>query len=293
MSSEKTAAVAGIPVEHGGATGERPLIPQVCKLIKITQETPDVKSFRLQTLDGKKPFDAEPGQLGMYGVLDAGECMFCVSAQSDEWIEFTVKRVGLVTERMHALSEGDQVSVRGPYGNGWPYEACKGRDMLFIAGGIGLPPVRAFLRYCLEHRDDYGRIDLVYSAANYKDLVFKDQLFEEWPAIRDTHVHVSVYHGSPEWQGEIAYTAPFLESLELGPENNRVAVLCGGPSLYRTCSKTLAEQGYDPGNILTTLEMRMKCGVGKCGRCNIGGRFICLDGPVFTQAEVNEMHRDA
>jgi NAD(P)H-flavin reductase len=146
--SNTEAQAAGIPVEHGGATGERPLIPQVCKLIKITQETPDVKSFRLQTLDGKKPFDAEPGQLGMYGVLDSGECMFCVSAQSDDWIEFTVKRVGLVTERMHTLSEGDQVSVRGPYGNWWPYEACKGRDMLFIAGGIGLPPVRAFLRWC-------------------------------------------------------------------------------------------------------------------------------------------------
>ena len=293
MTSTNTQAVGGIHIEHGGATGERPLIPQVCKLIKITEETSDVKSFRMQTLDGKKPFDAKPGQLGMFGVLDSGECMFCVSAQSDEWIEFTVKRVGLVTERMHELAVGDQVTVRGPYGNWWPYEECKGRDMLFIAGGIGLPPVRAFLRYCLEHRDDYGRIDLVYSAANYKDLVFKDQLFREWVGCPDTNVHVSVYHGTPDWDGPIAYTAPFLAGLEIGPENGRVAVLCGGPSLSRTCSKTLRDQGYDPGNILTTLEMRMKCGVGKCGRCNIGGRFICLDGPVFSQAEVNAMHRDA
>lgn len=148
------------------------------------------------------------------------------------------------------------------------------------------------MRYCLEHREDYGRIDLVYSAAAKKDLVYKTDLFETWPAQPDTHVHVSVYHGSDDWDGEVAYTAPFLESLELNPEG-RVATLCGGPSLFRTCSESLRKMGYPTGRIITTLEMRMKCGVGKCGRCNIGGRFICLDGPVFTLAEVDEMQRDA
>jgi len=281
-----------IVIEHGCAKGEHPLTPIPCRIVDIIEETPDVRTFRIQTLDGRKPFDCLPGQLGMFSEMFAGECMFCVPAQTDEYIEFCVKRVGMVTEKLHALDVGAQVGVRGPYGNAFPTDACKGRDMLFIAGGIGLPPVSSFMRYCLEHRDDYGRIDLVYSASNRADLVYKEDLFERWPACPDTHVHVSVYHGGEDWDGEVAYTAPFLESLGLSPEN-RVAVLCGGPSLFRTCSETLRKTGFAPGQVVTTLEMRMKCGVGKCGRCNIGGRFICLDGPVFTLEEVDAMKRDA
>ena len=287
--------MSSIIIEHGCAKGDHALIPQVCRLIKVTQETPDVKSFRLQTLDGKKPFAGEPGQFGIMGIIGSGECVFVISAQGEDWIEFTVKRVGQVTEMLHELSEGDEVFARGPYGNWWPYEACKGRDMLFIAGGIGLPPVRSFLQYCLEHRGDFGRIDLVYSGSGYDDLVFKEQLFGEWKQVEDMGVHVSLYHADDRWDGEVCYTADLLGKLEISPEGangDRVAVVCGGPSLYRTCTKKLQEQGFDPGNIITTLEMRMKCGIGKCGRCNIGGRFICLDGPVFTLAEVNAMNRD-
>jgi NAD(P)H-flavin reductase len=283
-----------IVVEHGCAKGEHALTPQVVNVIKMTQETPDVVSIRVQAKDGKAPYLGEPGQFGILGIIGSGECVFVIAAQTEEWIEFTCKRVGEVTEMLHQLSEGDEVFVRGPYGNWWPYEQCKGRDMLFIAGGIGLPPVRSFLLYCLEHREDYGHIDLVYSGSDYKDLVFKEQLFDIWPKEKDMDVHVSVYHGSEE-SGDlpVSYTAPFLESLDIKPDGGRVAVVCGGPSLYRTCVESLEKMGYDDGNIITTLEMRMKCGIGKCGRCNIGGRFICLDGPVFTQAEVNAMNRDA
>ena len=289
--------MSSIEIAHGCAKGERPLIPQVCRVLQITEETPDVKSFKIVTLDGKKPFDCEPGQLGMLGMLPYGESMFVVAAQSDEWVEFTVKRVGFVTEQLHNLSEGDEVSLRGPYGNWWPMESCKGKDMLFVGGGIGLPPLRSFLLHCLENRADYGCIDLVYSGSDFSDLVFKHQLFDVWPNEPDMHVHLSVYHDSDELPVDgnidICYTAPLLEKLELGPEDgNRVAVICGGPSLSRTCRATLLNSGFDEGHIITTLEMRMKCGVGKCGRCNIGGNFICLDGPIFTLEEIGRMHSD-
>ena len=146
-----------IEISHGCAKGERPLVPQVCRVVEITEETPDVKSFRLQTLDGKKPFDCEPGQLGMFGLLQYGECMFVVSAQSDEWVQFTVKKVGMVTEQLHNLSGGDEVSLRGPYGNWWPTEGCRGKDMLFIAGGIGLEfSVNRVGHFLLEGRYYYG-----------------------------------------------------------------------------------------------------------------------------------------
>jgi NAD(P)H-flavin reductase len=278
-------------IDHNCSCDTNPLVPQVCKVIEVTEETSDVKSFRVQTLDGKLPFSFVPGQLGMFGIVNHGECMFCVSMGGEDWLEFTVKKVGTVTERIHLLHPHSQVIVRGPYGNYWPTEACKGRDMLFVAGGIGLPPVRTFLLHTLANRSDYGRIDLVYSASTKADLVFKEQLFDLWPKEPDMNVHVSVYKGSDDWDGEVAFTAPFLEGLGLDVSNT-TAVLCGGPSLYRTCSKALAGMGVSDDNILTTLEMRMKCGIGKCGRCNVGSKYICLDGPVFTQAEVNTMLKD-
>ena len=280
-----------IEIDHDCSCEKNPLIPSVCRVIEITEETKDVKSFKVQTLEGERPFDFSPGQLGMLGLPAFGESMFCVSMGGDNWIEFTVKKVGTVTERLHLLYPGSQVSVRGPYGNRWPLEQCKGRDMLFVAGGIGLPPVRSFLLHTLSNRSDYGQINLVYSAASKADLVFKRQLFEEWPREKNTHIHVSVYHGSEDWDGEVAYTAAFLESLKL-ETGNTTAVLCGGPSLYRTCLKALSAMGISDENIITTLEMRMKCGIGKCGRCNVGSKYICLDGPVFSQAEVNSMLKD-
>jgi len=281
-----------IKIDHDCSCDANPLIPQVCRVIQVTEETCDVKSFKVQTLDGKAPFEFVPGQLGMFGIAPHGECMFCVSMGGNDWLEFTVKKVGTVTERLHLLHPGAQVIVRGPYGNYWPTEECKGRDMLFIAGGIGLPPVRTFLLHTLENRADYGRIDLVYSASTKTDLVFKEQLFELWPKEPNTHVHVSVYRDCDENNNcTISYTAPFLEGLGLDVSNT-TAVLCGGPSLYRTCSQALTNMGVADENILTTLEMRMKCGIGKCGRCNVGSKYICLDGPVFTQAEVNTMLKD-
>lgn len=279
-----------IEISHGCAKGGEPFIPQVCQVIDIIEETSDVKTFRLSTLDGKRPFDSKPGQLGMFSFMSEGECMFAISGTGEDYCEFTVKRVGRVTEQLHALEVGAQVGLRGPYGNWFPYDSCRGKDMLFIGGGIGMPPVRSFLLYCINHRKDYGHIDYVYSASTYEDLVCKEDLFENWKNVPDMDVHVSVYHGSDE-HPEIpeSYTAPFLESLGLPVTDNSAAVVCGGPSLYRTCCESLAKMGYTPGQIITTLEMRMKCGVGKCGRCNIGSHFICLDGPVFTRAEIAAM----
>lgn len=287
--------MAEIVIDHGCARAADAYVPTVCRLFDIKQQTKDVKSFHIQTLDGKPPFDSLPGQLGMFSLPPYGECMFAITSRSDHDIEMCVKKVGFVTEHLHELKPGDEVGLRGPYGNYFPYESCKGRDMLFIAGGIGLAPVRSFLEYVLQHREDYGRVDLVYSASTYDDLVFKKQLFEDWPAEPDTHVHVSVYHGDDSWDGPVSYTAPYLEEVaaQEGFSTENVAVtLCGGPSLFRTCRESLGKLGYAPEDIITTLEMRMKCGVGKCGRCNIGGHFICLDGPVFTEKELSFIPRD-
>lgn len=287
-----------IVIQHGCAKGGEPYVPKVCKVVGVDEMTPDVKRIRFTAADGSgKPFSCGPGQLGMLSVLPFGECMFAVSATGDDYVEMIIKKVGFVTERIHELQVGDEVGLRGPYGNEFPAESCKGRDMLFIAGGIGMPPVRSFMKYVLDHREDYGRVDFVYSASTYDDLVCKDELFDVWPKLDDVHVHVSVYHSKEGdgWDGAVSYTAPFLEEVfakEGLSTENAAATLCGGPSLFRTCRESLLKLGYAPEDIITTLEMRMKCGVGKCGRCNIGGKFICLDGPVFTEAELAQIPRD-
>ncbi len=281
--------MSSILIDHSCARAAAPLVPQVCQIVDIVQETADVKSFKISTLDGQKPFASLPGQCGILSFIPEGECMFCISDNGEDYIEFTVKKVGHVTEYLHSLAVGAQVGVRGPFGNHFPYESCKGRDLLFIAGGIGMPPVRSFLLYCIKHREDYGRLDMVYSASTYADLVSKEDLFTNWKAVENMGVHVSVYHGSEGCDLPEAYTAPFLESLNLPVTENSAAVLCGGPSLYRTCSQSLLKLGYAPSQIVTTLEMRMKCGVGKCGRCNVGSHLICVDGPVFTLEEINQM----
>jgi len=274
-----------IEIEHGCARAKEQLVPLACKVVEISSETSDVKAFRVQTLDGEKPFVCEPGQTAMLSVIPYGECMFCVSSQGDDYVEFTVKKVGYVTERLHDLSVGDSVGLRGPYGNWFPTEGLKGKVVLFVGGGIGLAPLRSLLTYMLDHREDYGRIDLVYSGSTRDDLIFLQEIQNDWPKYPNTYVNICVYQESDDWDGEVGYTAPYLEKLAFSPEG-RIAVLCGGPSLFRTCLESLQKMGFPPEDIITTLEMKMKCGIGKCGRCNIGSLYICLDGPVFTMAEL-------
>ncbi|MCR6544460.1 FAD/NAD(P)-binding protein [Dehalobacterium formicoaceticum] len=265
-----------------------PLVPTLGTVFKIVQETPDVKTFHVSTKDGKKPFDLMPGQLGMFSLLDIGEGMFSVTAQGENHIEFAIKKCGMLTDALHDIMEGQTVGVRGPYGNGFPIEMCKGKDMLYIGGGIGLAPVRSLIRYSFEHRDDFGKIDIVYGSRSPADLCFKEDLFENWPKEKNTQVHITVDKGDDDWKGNVGFVPAFLEQVNPDPKG-KIVVLCGPPIMIKFCLQSLAKMGYTDDQVITTLEMRMKCGIGKCGRCNIGSKYVCLDGPVFTMAELNNL----
>ena len=265
---------------------ENPLVPVFCKIIKIVEETPDVKTFRIQTYDGKKPFDSMPGQLAMISIPGTGEAMFSVTAQGGDWLEVSIKRVGELTETLHDAGEGDSVGVRGPYGNHFDPESLKGKNLLFVAGGIGLAPVRSLILHVLEHRNDYGEIDVMYGARTSADLVYKEDLFQNWPAVLNVHLTIDVEEC--DWNHSVCFVPTFLEDKAFSPDN-RACVLCGPPVMIRYCLSALEKLGFEKTNIITTLEMRMKCGIGKCGRCNIGSKYVCLDGPVFTMAELDEL----
>lgn len=270
-----------------GSCQGNPLLPVAGKIIKIVEETPDVKTFHITTENGK-PFTPMPGQLGMVSLMDVGEAMFSVTSQGPDHLEFAIKRVGMLTDALHEAEVGQTVGVRGPYGNGFPIDLFKGKDVVFIGGGIGLAPVRSMINYCIENRDDYGKLTIIYGARSPEDLCFKEDLFENWPKVRDTEVHVTVDKGDENWKGNVGFVPPFLEEINPSPEN-AIALTCGPPIMIKFVLQSLAKMNFAPEQIVTTLEMRMNCGIGKCGRCNIGSKFVCLDGPVFTLAELNQM----
>ena len=277
---EETCACTGNPL------AENPLIPKNCKLIKITDETPDVKTFRIQCADGSKPFDPLPGQLAMISLAGVGEAMFSITSHGDGWIESSIRRVGELTDALHGLGVGDRVGVRGPYGNSFPTEALKGKHLLIVGGGIALAPVRSMVLYALENRSDYLDLDVLYGARSYADLCFKEDLFENWPKVLNTHITIDA--AEPGWDGNVGFVPTFLEEKAFSPEN-RACIVCGPPIMIKFCLIALDKMGFSKDNIITTLEMRMKCGIGKCGRCNIGSKYVCLDGPVFTLAELDEL----
>jgi len=278
-------------IDHGCARGSNPLVPQLCVIKDFHDETPDVRSFHFQTEDGKKPFDLKPGQLIMLSLFGVGEAMFSITSQGDDYIESTIKRVGELTNILHTVPAGQKVGIRGPYGNWFPYDDLKGYDLLFVTGGFALAPARSLILHCFNNRKDYGSIDILYGARSVSDLCFKDELFDKWPKQPDTKVHVTIDVAEDAWDGNVGFVPTYLEDLKFTPKAGRVKViLCGPPIMIKFCSHALLDHmNFAKADVITTLEMRMKCGIGKCGRCNIGNKYVCLDGPVFTLAELDEL----
>ena len=262
------------------------LEPMVGKVVKILEESTDVKTFRISTLDGKKPFAPKPGQLGMFSLPMIGEAMFSVTNQGDDYIDMAIKKTGELTDALHEIEEGQEIGIRGPYGNGFPLEYLKGKDIVFIAGGIGLAPVRSVIMHCLKNRADYGKLTIIYGARSVEDLCFKDDLFNNWPKEENTQVYVTIDRPQEGWEGHVGFVPDYIK--EIAP-NPQIAIICGPPGMIKFSLPALTGLGFQSDDVITTLELRMKCGIGKCGRCNIGHKYVCLDGPVFTLTQLNEM----
>ena len=261
---------------------KEPLIPKVCVITDIRQDTPDVKTFRVLTLDGEKPFIHKPGQCAMLSMPGVGEALFSITSSptNKEYVEFSIKKCGCVTSWLHAAEVGQQITVRGPYGNGFPVETeFKGQDMLFIAGGIGLAPVRSVINYVRDNRANYGKVDIVYGSRSKDDLVFFKEIIDEWKADSSINVHLTIDREQEGWDGHVGFVPTYVK--ELGFKPTKTAVLCGPPIMIKFTLQGLSELGFDKKQVFTTLELRMKCGIGKCGRCNVGSKYVCKDGPVF------------
>jgi sulfhydrogenase subunit gamma (sulfur reductase) len=266
-------------------------LPSTATITEVRPETPDTSTF-VVTVDEphlRGTFSYRPGQFAEVSVFGVGECPIGIASSPTRkgFLEFCVRSVGAVTNAIHNLEAGDKLGVRGPLGNSWPTKEIEGKDLLFIGGGIGLPPLRSLIHYVLDNRELYGRVEIVYGARSPQDLVYKQEL-KEWDERKDVELYVTVDVGDETWEGPVGFVPPFLREINPSPEN-KVAFTCGPPIMIKLVVEALEEMGYADAEIVTTLEMKMKCGVGKCGRCNIGERYICRDGPVFTFQQLRQI----
>ena len=258
------------------------LIPKLGIITDIRQETPDVKTFSVQSLEGGVVFPHLPGQCAMLSAPGIGEAMFSISSSptNTEFMEFSILKAGVFTEWLHGVQAGQQITIRGPYGNSFPVETeLKGKDLLFIAGGIGLAPLRSVINYVRANREDYGAVDIVYGARNPDSFVFRNEFENEWDGKDDVNVHLTIYREHEGWSGNVGAVDKFVKELNFSPD--RTTLACGSPFVIKSTLERLREMGFDSTKIYTTMELRMKCGIGKCGRCNIGSKYVCKDGPVF------------
>lgn len=271
-----------------------PLVPALATIQDIVDETPDVKTFRMVFQDPavQESFRQKPGQVAQISVFGVGEATISITSSPTRrgFLEFSIKKVGRLTGVLHELEPGCQVGIRGPYGNHFPYEQMHGKDLLFIGGGIGLAPLRSLIDYVLapENRAQYGSVDIIYGARSADDLCFKQDLFQNWPQQPGTRVYTTIDRAQEGWTGHVGFVPAYLEELSPSPAN-RVAITCGPPIMIKFVLAGLLKLGFTPRQVVTTLEMKMKCGIGKCGRCNIGSKFVCLDGPVFTLEQLQEL----
>lgn len=272
---------------------ENTFLPHLMTVERIVQETPDIKTFRLTFQDDRVDgeFSFQPGQFGIFSVFGQGEAPFgfANSPTRAGYIECSIKRVGKVTRAFHKLEVGDTVGFRGPYGRGFPIDEMRGKNLVFAGGGIGLAPLRSLIWNCLDSRADFADITIVYGARSTVDLVYKRDL-EEWVAMEEIDTVLTVDPGGEDesWKGEIGFVPTVLERVNPSPEN-AMAITCGPPIMIKFVLRSLTNMAFAPSQIITTLELKMKCGVGKCGRCNIGHLYVCKDGPVFSYAELKEL----
>jgi sulfhydrogenase subunit gamma (sulfur reductase) len=260
--------------------------PDLMEVIAVRQQTVDVKSVALRFLDPEraKEFSFIVGQFGIFSAFGSGESTFniCSSSSWKDRIEFCFRKVGRVTDAMWQVEVGDTIGFRGPYGNGYPVDVWKGHDLVFLGGGIAMPPIRCAVWYALENRADFGEITIVYGARTVADLVFVDEL-EEWAKRERVRVITCVDPGgeTPDWKGEIGFVPTVFERAQLTLKDP-IALVIGPPIMIKNTLPVLEKMGVSAGSVYTSLENRMKCGVGKCGRCNVGSHYVCKDGPVLT-----------
>jgi sulfite reductase subunit B len=265
-------------------------IPHPAMIESIQIESFDTKTFKVvfEDKDFAKSFTYNPGQFMQVSLLGVGEAPISIASSPTQkgFLQLTIRAMGKLTEAMHQLEPGDKIYVRGPYGNSFPFEQVKGKNLYFIAGGIGLPPLRSLIKSVFGRRKDFGKIKILYGAKNPDQLCFKEEL-KAWNKVTDTEVLVTVDEADESWKGNIGVVTTLWDKTLVATFSD-IAFVCGPPVMIRFVIEKLLSSAFKHHNIYITLERYMKCGIGKCGHCNIGEKFVCVDGPVFTYSQLEK-----
>ena len=264
-----------------------PMRPHLGRLVGIKDLATGISLFQIEMTEpeGKAAVgEFKPGQFAFVSAFGAGEAPFGIATGRGPNLEFAVSDLGYVTHTLHSLEVGDPVGVRGPLGNWFPLDEIKGKNITILGGGIGGAPLRPVIHTILDNRKDYGHLTIIWAARSPDLLVFTDE-FEEWGSAPDTEFHVTVDNGDENWTGNVGLITNLVEQVNPSTDD-AVTITCGPPIMIHFAFLTLQKLGFTPEQKLTTLEARMHCGIGKCGRCNLGDKFICIDGPVFWQSEI-------
>lgn len=266
-------------------------IPRAAITDSIEELTYDTNLYRLKFKSGGfggSENDYKPGQFVQVSVLGAGEApiSICSSPTEKGYFELCVRNAGLVTGALHNLKNGDELGIRGPYGNFFPIEELRNKDLVFIGGGIGLAPLRSAIKYVMDNRTDYGDVIILYGARTKEDIVFANEL-DEWGRGKGVKVYTTIDEPQEGWTGHVGVVTTLLDKIKSAFKYK--AFVCGPPIMIHFTIKGLLNAGWAQEDIITTLERHMKCGVGKCGHCYLGGKYVCIDGPVFSYLQIDAL----
>lgn len=270
-----------------------PFTPEPARIVRTYYLTDDVKFFQVRIVDVEKAlsFRYRPGQFAMLSVLGTGEAPFSISSPPSRpgLLEFCIRRSGTVTNALFRLKENSLIGLRGPYGNGFPVEEMKGKDIIIVVGGLGAAPLRSVLLYALDNRDQFGKVSVLYGAKRPAEMLFREEYFSlKERGDLDCHLAVDA-DDTGAWKENIGVVTTLFPLLNKVDSSNTFALVCGPPVMYKFVIRELIKLDIPKHQILMTLERRMKCGVGKCGHCAIDYIYTCLDGPVFTYWDVIHM----
>jgi sulfhydrogenase subunit gamma (sulfur reductase) len=263
--------------------------PEFARLTSVEPMTELERLFTIE-LSGGKSLGHEPGQFVMLSIPGVGEAPISITSspsRSNGAFELCVRKMGDVTGVLHTLDSGDMVGIRGPFGHGFPIDQMRGKDMLFAPGGLGLAPLRSLINQVLDERDDFGRVIILYGAKRPAELLFRDEL-DDWAARDDVEFHVTVDRAEGNWDGNVGVITTLFPKISVDPHGT-IAVTCGPPIMYRFVLMEVLGKGIPENHIYLSLERRMKCGVGKCGHCQINGLYCCQSGPVFCYDQIKNV----
>lgn len=275
-------------MSYRGKVEEHLYIPRPAVIKKIQRFTEKEKLFTVELSDGL-PLNHTPGQFVEVSIFGFGEAPISVSSPPDEMalFELCVREVGSLTAALHKLEEGAPIGIRGPFGNGFDTVGLKGKDLLFIAGGIGLAPLRSLIKSVIHEREEYGNVTILYGVKNPQEILFPEEI-TSWEKMKGLDFQITVDEADSSWHGNVGVVTALIPSLELDAENT-TALVVGPPIMYKYVLLSLRSKGIPGRQIIVSLERRMKCGVGKCGHCQMDSVYVCQEGPVFNCEQIQHM----